>query len=154
FAGRRLIGEEIAFLAALRPGQPTPFSAIAELALEPLPEEAARRLLASRPEPLAPADETRLLAAAAGNPLALLELPVELARDLPTSATSHDRLVRAFSRRVEELPGPARLGLLLAAAEPDVQAVRRAAAALGLGDALRPAAEAVLLRVGAGEVAF
>ena len=154
FAGRRLVGEEIAFLVALRPGLPTPFESFARLALDPLPEDAARQLLARRPEPLTAADETRLLAAAAGNPLALLELPVELARDLPTSATSHDRLLRAFSRRVDELPAQARLGLLLAAAEPDVQAVRRAAAELQLSDVLQPAEEAGLVRVGAGEVAF
>ena len=154
FAGRRLVGEEIAFLVALRPGLPTPFESFARLVLDPLPEDAARQLLTRRPDPMSGADETRLLAAAAGNPLALLELPVELARDLPISATPHDRLLRAFSRRVDELSAQARLGLLLAAAEPDVQAVRRAAAGLRVSDALQPAEEAGLVRVGAGEVTF
>src|SRR5581483_2484792 len=154
FAARRLIGEEIAFLVALRAGAATPFESFDRLTLGPLAEDAARKLLASRPAPVSSADETRLLAAAAGNPLALLELPVELARDLPTATTSHDRLLSAFSRRVDELPEQSRLGLLLAAAEADVGAVRRAAAALGLRDALAPAEQAGLVRVGAGEVAF
>jgi len=154
FAARRLIGEEFAMLATLRPDPGTPFDAFPRLELGPLAADAARRLLRQRSEPVAAADEAPLLAAAAGNPLALLELPVELARELPTSVTSHDRLLRAFSRRVDELPGPAQTGLLLAAAEPDVEAVRRAAARLGLEEPLAPAAAAGLVRIGAGDVVF
>ncbi len=128
FAARRLLGEEIAFLAAVRPGLATPFDSLPRLDLGPLAPDDARRLLAHRAEPVTLADEARLLAAAAGNPLVLLELPVELARALPTSATSNERLRRAFSRRVEELSEAAQFGLLLAAAEPDIQTVRLASA--------------------------
>ncbi|MCY7304197.1 MAG: hypothetical protein LH654_14440, partial [Thermoleophilia bacterium] len=46
----------------------------------------------------------------------LLELPVDLARELPVSATPGDRLSRAFSLRLDDLPGSGRFGLLLAAA--------------------------------------
>ncbi len=154
FATRRLVGEDLALVVAMRPGSETPFDTSAALRLGPLPDEDARRLLAQRREPVSAADEARMLLAAAGNPLALLELPVELTRELPTSASSHDRLARTFSRRVDELPAPAQMGLLLAAAEPDAHAVRRAAALLRLRDPLGPATGAGLLRVDGGEAVF
>ena len=154
FAARRLAGEELAVLAALRPGIATPFEAFPRLELGPLATEDARRLLALRNELVPVADESRVLAAAAGNPLVLLELPLDLARDLPAATPPEERLRRAFTQRVESLPAPARLGLLLAAAEPDPGPVRRAAAALGLGDPLRPAEAAGLVRLGPGELAF
>ena len=118
FAARRLIGEEFAMLATLRPDPGTPFDAFPRLELAPLAADAARRLLRQRSEPVAAADEAPLLAAAAGNPLALLELPVELARDLPTSVTSHDRLLRAFSRRVDDCPGRRNWGFCLRLRNP------------------------------------
>jgi hypothetical protein len=65
-----------------------------------------------------------LLATAAGNPLALLELPAGLTRDqlagneaLPDSAALSDRLRRAFAGRVERLDEPTRHALLIAALE-------------------------------------
>jgi DNA-binding CsgD family transcriptional regulator len=154
FAARRLLGEEIAFLVAVRTGHVTPFDPLPRLELGPLARDDARRLLGQRAEPVAVADEARLLAAGAGNPLVLLELPVELARELPTSATSNERLRRAFSRRVEELPGTARFCLLLAAAEPDIQTVRLASAALELDDPLAPAEAAGLVRIENGGIVF
>src|SRR5581483_8647359 len=149
FAARRLVGEGIAFLVTLRPDHATPFDVFPRLELGPLADADARGLLSRRTEPVAAGDEARLLAAAAGNPLVLLELPVGLARELPG-----ERLRRTFSLRIEELPDPARLGLLLAAAEPDVHAVRRAADVLRLLDPLSPAEAAGLIRVGAGEIVF
>ncbi|HST24781.1 MAG TPA: LuxR family transcriptional regulator [Gaiellaceae bacterium] len=154
FAARRLLGEEIAFLLAVRTGQVTPFDPLPRLDLRPLAPDDARRLLGHRGEPVAAADEARLLAASAGNPLVLLELPVELARWLPTSATPNERLRRAFSRRVEELPEAAQFCLLLAAAEPDVQTVRRASAALDLDDPLAPAEAAGLVRIEGKAIVF
>jgi DNA-binding CsgD family transcriptional regulator len=154
FATRRLIGENLALLATVRPGVATPFDLLPRLELGPLADDDARRLLRQRTVPVAARDETRLLGAAAGNPLALLELPVELTGDLPTSATPHERLRRAFSQRVEELPEPGRVGLLLAAAEPDLGAVRRAAEQLGLENPLAAAEAARLVRVEAGEISF
>jgi len=154
FAARRLLGEEIAFLVAVRPGHGTHFEPLPRLDLGPLAPDDARRLLRHRAEPVAVADEARLLAAGAGNPLVLLELPVELARALPTSATAGERLRRAFSRRVEELPADGRFCLLLAAAEPDIGTVRLAAAALGLDGPLDPAEAAGLVRIENGAVVF
>lgn len=154
FAARRFLGEELAFLVAQRPEPPTPFRTFPRLDLEPLAEEDSRRVLSLRSEPVLPADEPRVLAAAAGNPLVLLELPVELARDLPTSTTSQERLQRTFSRRVEELPRSAQLGLLLAAAEPHAGAVRRAAELLGLQAPLEAAEAAKLVHVEGREIAF
>ena len=124
--------------------------------LEPLGIEDARKLLTRRSEPVAAADEQRLVAAAAGNPLVLLELPVELAGELPASATPRERLTRAFSSRVEELSAPARLGLLLAAAEPDAAAVRRGAERLQLEltDPLAEAEAVGLVRIAGDQVAF
>ena len=156
FAARRLIGEQLAFLVASRPGLPTPFEPFPRVELEPLGIEDARKLLTRRSEPVAAADEQRLVAAAAGNPLVLLELPVELAGELPASATPRERLTRAFSSRVEELSAPARLGLLLAAAEPDAAAVRRVAERLQLEltDPLAEAEAAGLVRFAGDQVAF
>jgi DNA-binding CsgD family transcriptional regulator len=154
FAARRLVGEHLAFLVALRPGLSTPFEAFERLELEPLAPDEARRLLERRPEHLSAADERRLLDAAAGNPLVLLELPLELARDLPETATPHERLARAFSQRIEELPEVGRRGVLLAAAEPDPNAVRRAAEGLALDDPLGSAEEDGLVRIEEGEIRF
>lgn len=154
FAARRFLGEELAFLVAQRPEPATPFGTFPRLDLAPLTEENARRVLSLRAEPVLPADEPRVLAAAAGNPLVLLELPVELARDLPTSTTSQERLQRTFSRQVEALPRAAQLGLLLAAAEPHAGAVGRAAELLQLEAPLEAAEAAHLVHVEAGEIVF
>ncbi len=154
FAARRLAGEELAILVALRSGSGTPFDPLPRIELGPLGDDDARRLLGQRAEAVAVVDEARLLAAAAGNPLVLLELPVELARELPTSAAPSERLRRTFSRRVEELPESGRLGLLLAAAEPDVHAVRRAAQQLELRDPFASAEAVGLVRIDAGELVF
>jgi len=154
FAARRLRLEQIAVLAAVRAAAASAFDTFARLELSPLSTEDSRRVLRQRTQPIPAADEPRLLAAAAGNPLALLELPVELAQDLPTASTSHERLQRAFGRRVDVLPADARLGLLLAAAEPDLAAVKRAAALQELADPLGPAEAAGLIRLGNGSLAF
>ncbi len=147
FAARRLRLEQIAVIAALRAGSAPAFDALPRLDLEPLATEDARHLLRTRQSPVAPADEERVLAAAAGNPLVLLELPVELAQDLPTATSSHERLRRTFAQRIDALPTEARLGLLLAAAESDAATVRRAAVLQHLEHPLTPAEDAGLIRV-------
>ena len=53
-----------------------------------------------------PGRRERLLDAAAGNPLVLLELPVELAGEPPAAATALERLQRSFAQRIEKLPRP------------------------------------------------
>jgi DNA-binding CsgD family transcriptional regulator len=154
FAARRLRVESLAALAATRPGQAPAFEPLPRLEVGPLAHEHARRLLRERPHPVAPSDEARVLAAAAGNPLALLELPVELAGELPSVTTPHERLERAFSRRVEALSAGGRRGLLLAAAEPDPGAVHGAASALALQDPLGAAEAAGLVHLANGSIEF
>jgi DNA-binding CsgD family transcriptional regulator len=154
FATRRLRLEQVALLAAFRPYTAAAFESLPRLDLEPLGLEDARELLRHRTIPVRDADEDRVLAAAAGNPLALLELPVELAQDLPTTTSSHERLQRTFAQRIDALPAEARLGLLLAAAEPDPATVRRAAELQQLEDPLGLSEAAGLIRIGGGDLTF
>ena len=154
FAARRLRLERIAVLAAFRPASAVSFEPLPRLDLEPLAHDDARLLLKTRPKPVALSDEARVLAAAAGNPLALLELPVELAQDLPAAGSSLTRLERAFAQRVDSMPPDTRLGLLLAAAEPDPATVRRASDIQHLDDPLGPAEAAGLVLVHDGALAF
>jgi hypothetical protein len=154
FAARRLRAEEIAVLAAVRPDATSAFDSFPHLQLAPLADDDARRLLRRRAEPVPAADETRLLAASAGNPLALLELSVELAGELPRSATSLDRLRRTFLPRLHELPEAARLGLLIAAAESDTRIVWRAAEALGVLEPLTHVDATGLARIDGQRVVF
>ena len=101
----------------------------------------------------APSVRERLLAEAAGNPLALLELPAGLSdaqldgERLPGRLPVTDRL-RSALQRIERLPEPTRAALLVAAAEEagELAVTLRAAAELGLApDALDPAEEAGLV---------
>ena len=80
FSARRLAAEPVAMIFSVREGAGREFGApgLPELALESLtPEEAARLLESSAPAATEPV-RNWLLAQAAGNPLALLELPVGL----------------------------------------------------------------------------
>jgi DNA-binding CsgD family transcriptional regulator len=157
FAARRLRGEELAFLVARRASEPTPLDAgFEELVLAPLPRKEAEQLLAQRPEPVPAEAAGRLLDLAAGNPLALLELPVAFAAETPgVEGTVTARVRRAFAARVESLAPPAQLALVLAAAEPDSGAVRRAADRLGIGeDELAAAERAGLIRIDLRGIVF
>jgi hypothetical protein len=75
---------------------------------------AAAELLAAHAPALAVSVRERLLAEAAGNPLALVELPVALGSDqlgkgvLPEWLPLTARLERAFAARVSELPAVTR----------------------------------------------
>src|SRR5262249_25312025 len=73
FAGRRLEAEGVAILAAMRgSGHPPQAPGLESLVLAPLPNADARALLDAA---IAPGVAERLVATAAGNPLALVELP-------------------------------------------------------------------------------
>ena len=154
FAIRRFRAEQIGVIAAFRPGTAPLFEALPQLMLAPLAPEAARAVLRSRGEPIAAADENRVLAAAAGNPLALLELPLELADELPRATNGHQRLERAFGHRLASVGPDVQRELLLAAAEPDASTVRRASELRGTTAALQEAEEAGLVRVQQGSVLF
>ncbi|WP_432519297.1 AAA family ATPase [Kineococcus sp. SYSU DK006] len=136
------------------------FARLPHLRLAPLPEDAARRLLQAQVRtPLDAAVRERIVAEAAGNPLALLELPHAAdagpgGRDdlhPPRGGSTSEALSARFAHRAARLPAPARLLLTLAAAEPtgEPALLERAAPRLGLGTAEREQALATgLLTIG------
>jgi hypothetical protein len=130
-----------------------------ELLIEGLPADDARILLdATIPGPLDERVKTRILSEAAGNPLALRELPrgltpAELAGGfgLPDARPLASRIEQTFLKRVQTLPPDTQLLLLTAAAEPlgDLGLLWRAARILGIGgEAGRPAEAGGLIELG------
>jgi DNA-binding CsgD family transcriptional regulator len=121
FVARRVQVEPVLLLFAVRDGYAAGLdeARLPELRLEGLDDADAERLLDLGAHRLAPAARRRLLDAAAGNPLALVELP--RARDLDGAAVGHapvavtERLERAFAERLPSLPGPTGRLLLVAA---------------------------------------
>ncbi|WP_228000842.1 ATP-binding protein [Nocardia australiensis] len=142
FAARRLDAEGVVIIFASRRGDNDfPTSGLPELLVTGLRQDAAAALVDSRTADLAPALRYRLLAEAAGNPLALLELPVVLATEAPGSAAGMNplpltqRLQVAFHGQVTRLPAPTRTLLLIAAAAgtDELATVLRAAESFGVG---------------------
>ncbi|MEU4233615.1 AAA family ATPase [Nonomuraea sp. NPDC026600] len=123
FVARRLDSEPIVLLAAIRDGFQSPLdgAGLQELLLERLDDTAATALLDACSPTLTPAVRTRLLREAAGNALALVELPIAAdTRDgkgplppgwLPLTT----RLEQAFTTRMSGLPSTLRTMLLVAA---------------------------------------
>src|SRR5207253_2114193 len=76
FVGRRLGSEPVALLFAVRDGYESPLCelGLAELRVEPVDAESSGALLDARAPGLGPGLHRRILEAAAGNPLALIEL--------------------------------------------------------------------------------
>lgn len=127
FVARRLAAESIVLLFAERePSRLQELDGLPELRVDRLPDHAARDLLAS--VVTAPLDErvrARILAETRGNPLALLELPRELAPDeiaggfgLASDGSVPSQIEASFRRRVEQLPTETQRLMLLAAADP------------------------------------
>jgi DNA-binding CsgD family transcriptional regulator len=169
FIARRVDAEPIAVLFALRNGVASPLdgAGLPELRLGGLSDEAAGELVGASAKDLTPGVRRRVLEIAAGNPLALLELPGALRLDDagiggfpsgPVSLTS--RLERAFAQQVSGLPGPTRDLLLVAAADERASATELLAAASLLGgaevplDASAPAEAAGLASIAGGSIAF
>jgi DNA-binding CsgD family transcriptional regulator len=160
FVARRLLAERVGLVFGLRHDDDHRFAGLPELAVDGIAERDARRLLdATIPGPLDERVRDRILAEAAGNPLALLELPRGLS---PTAVAGGfgllgsmpltSRIEEGFVRQLEPLPAVTQLLLLLAAAEPvgDVTLLHRAAERLGIapGEA-GPAEAAGLIEIGA-----
>ena len=125
FVARRLEGDPVLMLVAIRDGYESPLDAVGlqELRVDRLDEASAADLLDAHNPDLDSAVRTRLLEEAEGNPLALVELPAALKTD-DIAATMHPallpltaRLERAFSARASELSDSARTALLVAAAD-------------------------------------
>ncbi|NEK57872.1 AAA family ATPase [Geodermatophilus sabuli] len=161
FVGRRVAGEPIALLAGGRHdvgATPLCTAGLDQLSLAPLEDADARALLDSRAPGLAGDLRERLLGEAAGNPLALVELPLGPglgARHAVPSAwlPLTARLEQAFASRVPGLPAATRALLLVAALDDGdrlAEVLAAGTALLGhpatLAD-LEPAAGAGLLRV-------
>jgi DNA-binding CsgD family transcriptional regulator len=165
FAARRLDTEGVALLGAQRPVLSELSAGIAELELDSLPDSAAVELLrAGRGEPIPQAVLEQIVATAAGNPMALQEIPALLSRDelegraplegpLPPGST----LERVVARRLDALPGITREALAVVAAA-EVRAGEIALRALELTGlpaiALEPAEEAGIVVLGPGQVTF
>jgi DNA-binding CsgD family transcriptional regulator len=169
FVARRVHFEPVVLVLAVREGIDNPFEAagLPELLIGPLDDASAGALLDAHAPGLSPAVRDPLLQAAAGNPLALVELPVALgperlagqglqAERMPLTA----RLERAFAVRVRDLPPQTRKLLLVAAANDSgsLAEVLHAGTLAGrepavLGD-LGPAVSARLVEVGNATITF
>src|SRR6516165_7755893 len=121
FVARRLEFEPVLLVTAIRDGDESPpESGLPVLRLEALRAPAAAALLEARAPGLPEDVRARLLDEAAGNPLALVELPIAYSK-LGTSARMPawlpltTRLERAFAARAFDLPTDTRTSLLVAA---------------------------------------
>ncbi|MBY8878262.1 helix-turn-helix transcriptional regulator [Actinacidiphila acidipaludis] len=144
---RRLAGSGVRLLAAARPGSRSPneAGALPVYALGSLAKGAAEQVVDARFPGLAGPVRRRVLTAAQGNPLALLELPAALGsaqrasvEDLPAVLPLGRRLEELFGARIAGLPQASRRLLLLAALEGtgDLAVLRTAVRRAGHGDGL------------------
>ena len=169
FIARRVDAEPIVVLFALRDGVVSTLdgAGLPGLRLGGLDEEAASKLVDASTEDLTPGLRRRVLEIAAGNPLALLELPEALrlydARIdgiSPGMVSLTSRLERAFAQQVSGLPAQTRDLLLLAAADERASAAELLAAASSLRgagvpvDAWAPAEGAGLVSIAEGSIIF
>ncbi|MGZ6565366.1 MAG: AAA family ATPase [Solirubrobacteraceae bacterium] len=166
FAARRLRAEHLAMLFSAREGEAKRFEApgLPELQAQPLDAESARMLVSGRIGEAAPAVRERLLAEAAGNPLALLELPLALsegqlsgAEALPEAIPLTPRLQGVFRQRIDRLPEPTQAALRIAAAADTGDAVMVMSAVAGAklpSSALDAAERSDLIRAFGGRIAF
>ncbi|SEP52343.1 helix-turn-helix transcriptional regulator [Amycolatopsis saalfeldensis] len=164
FVARRIETEPVVLIATVGEGSGSP---LLDAGLSPMPlgrlrDEVAAELLDAVAPRLDPAVRARLLAEAAGHPLALTELPSAVADldGLDPVLPLTERLERAFTARVAALPASTRAVLLVAALnETGSIAENLAATATLLGtpvepEVLAPAVDARLVELGAGCVSF
>jgi DNA-binding CsgD family transcriptional regulator len=155
FAFRRLRDERVAVIGAARTGHPVDLHVPANrrVAIVGLSDREAHQLLTGRAG-LSRAGKEHLVRVAAGNPLALLELP-DIIPSGPASPSVQPppvgtRVRASFQARIDRLPTPSRLALGLVAAD-GVASLRELLAAFGdleLGaDALAPAEDAGLVTI-------
>ncbi|WP_331729438.1 LuxR C-terminal-related transcriptional regulator (plasmid) [Streptomyces sp. NBC_00028] len=147
FVARRIQGHPLALLMTTRPHSPLPHPAtglptlpdpatgLPALPLGPLSPAESALLLASRRPHLGAETARELLATAAGNPLALLELPAPSEDARPAMPASSDRLAAAMAPGAAGLPAGTRDLLLVAALHPEADLPLLLAAASRLGGA-------------------
>ena len=167
FVARRIESDPVVLLAATRDGYPSALAdaGLPEHRLAGLDDTTAAALLDAAAPGLPRPARNRVLREAAGNPLALLELPavaahVEDEPSVPGRLPLTERLEHAFAARVSDLPAATRLVLLVAALSDD-DAVREIfqAAAVVAGtpldlDAAKPAVEAALIDLDVNSIRF
>ena len=164
FVARRIESDPVVLLAATRDGYPSALAdaGLPEHRLAGLDDTTAAALLDAVAPDLPRTARSRVLREAAGNPLALLELPA-VAQDgdeLPGGLPLTERLERAFAARVADLPDATRLVLLVAAlSDRDAtgEIVQAAAAVAGTPldlDAAEPAVEAALIELAVDSIRF
>jgi DNA-binding CsgD family transcriptional regulator len=148
FAARRLLADRVGMLFAVREGESRAavLAGLPEVKVGGLPGEAAHELLAaSAAGPVDPRVAERIVAEAAGNPLALVEVTrelgaAELSGTVPLTSPLRfgGRLEELYVSRVRALPAGAQQLLLVAAAEPSGEPglVWRAAGQLGIDPAV------------------
>ncbi|MBE1501714.1 DNA-binding CsgD family transcriptional regulator/predicted transcriptional regulator [Amycolatopsis lexingtonensis] len=165
FVARRIETEPIVLVATLRDGAESPLlgAGLAPMPLDRLAADAAAELLDSVAPRLAPAVRTRLLAEAAGLPLALTELPaaaVDLDGLDPVLPLT-ERLERTFTARVSALPAATQTALLVAALNETTSLAETLTAAAMLleltgaePEILAPAVEARLIELSADVLTF
>ncbi|MDP4510095.1 helix-turn-helix transcriptional regulator [Nonomuraea turcica] len=161
FLARRLEGEPIGLIVTAR-GDRLPAEldgVLPVIRLEPLPEQGARLLLDSGPNPPTGAVRELILAEAEGNPLALVELAKamqgrELAQYAAVPVT--ELLERTFAAQVPQLPASAQAALLVAAAADttDLATVQSALPDDSDHEVWLPAEQAGLIRIGPGLIEF
>lgn len=153
FVARRLAGSRVGLVAASRLGSESFLDLVGMPAYElpPLDDESSARLLDARFPSLDLEPRRRVLAAADGNPLALLELPPTMsdpARTAPDAAPVARRLRTRFAARISTLPARTRDALLLMALEGSASfGTHPVAPAYVDLDDLAPAERAHLLQV-------
>ena len=150
FTARRLHAEGVVLLFAVRdePGSAFALPGVPELRVERLAEADARQLVGDRVDP---ARRDAVVARAAGNPLALLELASGPDGAAPGGAEE------AYARRDAALPDRTRELLLIAAADTTTSLAVVGAAAAGLGldaAALAPAESDGLVHAAGGVITF
>lgn len=153
---RRTGGTRVGILIARRTGtaELVDQERVAELRVETLDPDGSVELLRREHGALDPGVVQRVLDAAGGNPLALVELPGVLAdgegpNDPAAPVPLTARLQRAFSVQVADLPPACRRLLLLAVLDGrgDLALLRRAAGPDGRLDDLEPAARCGLITI-------
>lgn len=169
FVGRRLRSDAVVLLATLRDEADAQarltVSGLPTLTVPPLTDRAAAELLARVAPDLGIALRARVLAEAAGNPLALMEFATLASRrdqELLASSTLPltERLQRAFAQALAALPADTRLLALVAAVNEDdaIEENTRAASLLAgapiEASALAPATRAGLVVADAVRVRF
>jgi GMP synthase-like glutamine amidotransferase/DNA-binding CsgD family transcriptional regulator/tetratricopeptide (TPR) repeat protein len=147
FIARRLGADGIALLLATEADDDLP--ATEDLPLGGLAPPDARALLQRRWHDLDPSVADRVVVAAAGNPLALLEIPADLTPEQRAGTAAIDEALPAsaewaFLRRVSRLTAPARQALLVVALAGGQQqkAIARACKILDVDISTLNAAEA------------